>query len=349
MLARRLVILPVFTGLLLAAAQAGDKVDLKLRLKPGDTHHLVEVIEQKIVQTLPGGNEQKLEQDMRFGLAMKAKSVDPNGITELDSTYESVAFRMRHPMMGTLEYDSEKPQKDKDAASVADAFSALLNKTITARVRANGEVVDIGGTEALLKAMEKKLDEIDDPMAKMAFEGMKEQFNADAMKHSMQAFLAMFPDAPVAVGDTWNRKLSFTAGMPLNTNNTYKLREVREQTAVIEVRSEIATNADEEMEMGGMSMTYDLKGTQQGTLEVDVKSGMVTGGKMKQILKGEISVGGAPQGAMKIPMQIDSEIVLKKPDAKKEQPSTEKKADEKSSEKKPTTGSQPKPQKDPAK
>jgi hypothetical protein len=47
----------------------------------------------------------------------------------------------------------------------------------------------------------------------------------------------------------------------------------------------------------------ELKGDQKGTMDVEVATGLVTDGKMKQTLKGEMSAA-----SMKVPISVTSDI-----------------------------------------
>jgi hypothetical protein len=118
----------------------------------------------------------------------------------------------------------------------------------------------------------------------------------------MQQALNIFPDHPVKPGDTWKKTFNMgTSMMNLTIDNEFKLTSVTGGTAHIDVNSKIKGGGGAGPEMKNMNM--DLNGDQKGTMEVEVATGLVTDGKMKQTIKGEMTAAG-----MKVPMSVTSDI-----------------------------------------
>jgi len=65
---------------------------------------------------------------------------------------------------------------------------------------------------------------------------------------------------------------------------------------------------DGKMTMNGMQMTIDLKGTAQGELTIDKKTGWIVNGKTKTKMAGSVSVNG---NSIPIEMSGTTEIVSK--------------------------------------
>ncbi len=121
----------------------------------------------------------------------------------------------------------------------------------------------------------------------------------------MQQSLNIFPDHPVKPGDTWKKSYTMSMGvMGMTIDNEFKLTSVSGNTAHLDVNAKIkggGASTDPEMK----NMTINLNGDQKGTMDVEVATGLVTDSKLKQSIKGDISMMG-----MKMPMNINSDIHL---------------------------------------
>ncbi|MEN6384241.1 MAG: hypothetical protein ABFD79_03490, partial [Phycisphaerales bacterium] len=86
---------------------AEDKIDLKLRLKAGETYNMKMVQVQDIGQTI-NGQQMNMKQTQEMVIGMECKSVDANGNMDIIMVYKSMKMAMDGPM-GHMEFDSNKP------------------------------------------------------------------------------------------------------------------------------------------------------------------------------------------------------------------------------------------------
>ena len=77
----------VMSAVMCSAAQ--DKVDLKLRLKAGESHEMKTTQTQDIVQTI-NGLEMNMKQTIEMVMGMDCLSVDANGVMDIAITYKSM-------------------------------------------------------------------------------------------------------------------------------------------------------------------------------------------------------------------------------------------------------------------
>src|ERR1035438_768214 len=95
--------------------------------------------------------------------------------------------------------------------------------------------------------------------------------------------------------------------------NKYQLKEIKAGKAMLEVTSEIISDKDAKgMEVMGMKMSYDLKGNQKGTSELDTASGLVTKATLDQKIKGNVKIGASAlmKEGMEWPMDIQSTTTI---------------------------------------
>src|SRR3990167_6120688 len=118
-----------------------EKVDLKLRLKAGDSHEMKMAQTQNITQTM-NGQEMKMTQVMEMLFGLDCVSVDANGIMTVEMTYKAVKMAMDGPM-GKMEFDSANPKPTDpnrpDQKMMATMVSAMAGGKFGMNVSPTGE------------------------------------------------------------------------------------------------------------------------------------------------------------------------------------------------------------------
>jgi hypothetical protein len=101
---------------------------------------------------------------------------------------------------------------------------------------------------------------LDDNLRPMVQQAFTQQFNEENLKQLFKQAFEIYPEKPVAEGDTWSRTVSMTA-IQMNSNTEYKVKSINKGTAIIEATSNL--------DMSG------FKGTENANYEVDVNTGLV--------------------------------------------------------------------------
>jgi hypothetical protein len=130
---------------------------------------------------------------------------------------------------------------------------------------------------------------------------MTQTFNDSAIRSMMQQSFNIYPDKAITPGDTWEKKFTMTSMINMEMDNKYKLVSVNNGVAHLEVNSTITGKPGNNPAMAQMKI--EMKGTQTGTMDVEVGTGLITDSKLKQNMKGKMSMMG-----MEIPMEISSDI-----------------------------------------
>jgi hypothetical protein len=308
-------LLLVCTFLLCAPALAQDagKADLRLRLKKGDVHKLRVTVEQHVEQKAAAG-KQAIDQTMGVDYSLSVDDVDPDGAMAVTMKYDAVRFRYKGPS-GAAEYDSAMPPKDVPA--VARGFAAMQGLAVKMRVAPTGQVTAVERVEELMDEILRKLNLPEGPQKAAARKVLGEQFGEAAMKQNLQTMFAVYPDGPVAIGDSWQRKVSTSKGMPAVLEATYTLKDRKSGVCTIEVHAKVAPNPDAPpVEMGTGKMAYELSGEQRGTMEVDEASGLPRKMTTTQDVSGTMTYkttayGNSPGGRRSDGGETTSEISVK--------------------------------------
>jgi hypothetical protein len=292
------------------ARAADDKVELKFRFKKGDTYRLKVKIEQDIVQTFQS-EQQETKQTIGIGETLNVKDVDAEGTMTVEVVFGPMSMKSKGPM-GELEYDSENPPDE--IALQARAFAAMVGQGFTMKLTPEGHVTAIEGVDEMFQKIFDAVELPKGPMKEAMIKDLKRQFGNDALSETMEKMMAMFPDKPVAVGDSWTRTMTVATGLPSIIEDTWTLVDRKDGVATIEVESTLKPNENAApMKMGPFSMKFNLTGTQTGTLKLDEATGWFVGATITQDMSGTmVMTGGIPSTDQEttVPMTIETATTI---------------------------------------
>lgn len=289
------LIFPVLAIAMMASCKSGgDKVDLKLNLQPGSQYLYTMETKMDMAQTAMG-QTMKTQNDMTMEFVYDVTAAEGTN-KNITVTYDRIAMDMKSAM-ANMSYDSRDTSKNTPELAV---MGNMLHKPFTMVVSDRGEILKVDGLQAIIDHMGDSTTAEGAEMRKQ----LATSFNDSSMKGMMQQSLNFFPDKPVAPGDTWKKTYSMNMSiMSVNMDNEYKLTSVSNGIAHIDVTSKMTGGGDiaggEEMK----NVKVNLSGEQKGTMEVEVASGLVVDSKLKQDIKGDISMMG-----MKIPLTMTQDI-----------------------------------------
>lgn len=246
-------------------------------------------------------NKMMMGQDMTMktvtDLLMEMTVRENNGkeIT-MDYAYKEIVLTSSNEWMGDIKFDS----KNKNAGAsepeqlIAQIMKCLIGKTMQVVILPDGTVKSITGFNAIQDEMQKIM--ASNSMGQMG--GMYLQmFDEAAMKNNFEQTFKMLPDKEIKAGDSWNNNLSFLTNgfMAIDIKNTFTLKSVSNDIALIDVVSTTNMKATENME-------GELKGDQKGETRLNVKTGMPVQLTSLGTAKGQFSAQG---------MDFSSEITTK--------------------------------------
>ncbi|HUU28119.1 MAG TPA: DUF6263 family protein [archaeon] len=290
--------------------KAGEKIELRLRLQKGESYNLRNVLEQAVTQTIGGQKVEKVN-TLRMEYRFEVEGLDPDGTASVKTTYQSCAMKMTGPDGGSIEYDSASPTAVDNP--ILKIYAALVGKDFRMRITSMGHVREVTGMQAVMKQVLENLDLPDGPQRDGIESYLKNQFGDQAIKEAMDNMLAVYPDQPVGIGDSWKRRSVISGIYPVIIENTWTLKDHREGRSVIEVNSLIKPDPEAPpMEMGPMKIKPEFSGEMTGTMELDESTGWIKSAKMDQELSGELKMEGNPQqpGGMIIPTSIKTVITI---------------------------------------
>jgi hypothetical protein len=305
-------------GSAISFVYADDKVDLRLRLEKGQSYKLRTSQELKINQTVPGQGGQQQTMTMTQKSVGRdiytVEDVQADGTIVLKVTYDAMIFKQENPWQNQkIEYDST--DTSVAVGPMTPILDAIVGKSFTITIAPDGHVKEIQGADVILKRIREKINELpDDQMrAKMEMEaqfGM--QYGEETLKANTESSFNMYPDNPVSIGDTWQRKATMNKGFPMIVDTIYTLKERKDGVAVIDIFAMIQTNRDTgPTEMGGVKLQYNMSGSVTGLMEMQESTGWPIRSNQGLRLTGNITVQSPDMAQpMAIPMSITGPITI---------------------------------------
>lgn len=271
--------------------QDTGKVQFRLRLQEGQSFRSETVSRQVVTQSI-FGNEQKMDQTIGMTYRYDVESVAPDGTAAIKVSYDELKMVMGGPT-GKIDYDSKNPPAEIPAA--AKGVAAMLGQSFTIEMNPQGQVTKVEGLGAMLDRIISGLDLPDGAAKSMVNDMFKKQFDGEAMVGTMQAMMAIYPEVPVGVGDTWTKTVNVTAGFPMQMDNTYTLESRAGGMATLDVQTTIRSDPDAEpVTMGPMKITYNINGRQSGQMVLHETVGWTMSSKTTMEFKGDVKVSVVP-------------------------------------------------------
>lgn len=292
---------------------ADEKVDLKLRLEKGQTYKMRTLNEMKIKQTMPGQQQaMTINQKNETKTIYTAEDVREDGTFVLKVAYDAIAFKTENPDPNqTIEYDSA--DTSKAVGPMASVLGAIVGQSFTITITPDGHVKEVQGIDAFCRRMEEKINELPEGQMRVGMETQfKMQYSEEALKANMENSFNMYPDNPIDIGDTWQRKTTMNQGFPMVIDSIYTLKERKNGIAVIDVFAMIQTNKEAgPTEMGNVKIQYKMSGSVTGIMEIQESTGWPIRSNQNLRLTGSVTVQSPEmQQPMSIPMSITGPITV---------------------------------------
>jgi len=278
----------VFLWLVVARlpATAAEKFSLRLHLTPGQAFKVRLSVEQKIQPTIQG-EQVTTTQTFGFGHTFRVQQVAADGTATCEVTYDSVVIQQGGGLQPKLEYDSTDTSAPVPPA--ARQFAGIVGQRYSIKITPTGRVIDVQGGQAIIERLNKAFG--------LSDEGVPKERNGNAVvKAMLEQFTAVYPDQPVAVGDSWITRTMMYMGFPMLAASRYTLEDRQGGVAVVGVASNVQTPATAApVKMGTSSIRYDLSGKQSGKLHLDESSGWILRSEFTQRVSGTMKLEGLPR------------------------------------------------------
>ena len=284
---------------------SANDVDLKFNLKKGDVTKYRATIEQTTTQQM-GGMEQTVNQNQIFEYTIDVKDVNASGNFVTQITYTRVAINMAAGGMN-IAFDSA----EEDLAPANPqlmGFAALVGQSVNVTFSPKGEIVEVSGVEAMIESMISELAGDNEAMKGQMRQSLLQSFNDEQMKQMFGGSFIKYPEKVIKVGSKWTENQAVVTQFPLNVINNYVVNAITADKVDLEVTSTIVTEPGNKSNMQGIEATFNLFGTQSGTISIERSTGKIISSTVNQNISGNLSADMGGQN-MDVPMTIASKVI----------------------------------------
>ncbi|OJJ21400.1 hypothetical protein BKI52_12650 [marine bacterium AO1-C] len=263
-------------------SQAQKKYRLALKLTPNTSYLVEQDISQNVEQKIMG-QDQTTYQVTRTTFEYQIKSKQSDGFYDVDVVYKKIYYKS-----GAKAYDSETPESNSPV--LAKIFDVVVGSKLTMKLNESGQIKDLKGANELIDKMMNTKTIPDEKVRKRLKTTFNNAFGEKAMRESMEQFFNIYPKKKVKIGQRWSKTVERKAGFPSTNDFTWRLQNVKKRTALVKVKAKINPKPNTKMDLGMALARYNLKGNQEGTIDLDLKSGWVKNAYGKMILNGKMYI-----------------------------------------------------------
>jgi len=258
-------------------AGSEQKVDLHLNLQAGDQYLYSVGMNQQIVQEVMGQSI-SIDQRMTTDYAYNVLSNDGK-LIKIEVAYKRIQMNFDMPQ-NQIAYDSDLP-----GTGNLSALDGLIDKPFTVFMTPEGNVSKVEGYSEMISGLTLS-DEI------------KGMLSDSSLVQSLD--MNIYAGRPVAMGESWNISKTMDISPVLMTSDlTYTLEGSSEDLAWINVNGEISAVSKE------ADYDLELSGKQEGTMETDIRTGMVSSGQIGMDIDAKLIAQG-----FEIPMTMKMEVTI---------------------------------------
>jgi len=262
------------------AVSGQEQLDLRLRLKQGQTYRQAVIVDASIEQG-PSGSGQKSSMRTGPGMRYRVGKVHGGGRMEARVEYEWFSVRVAAPD-GRIDYDS---RTHKGAVPIfAQAFASLINQGFDATFESNGSVQALQGVEEMVENIVRRLEVPNGPARDALERSARQQFSQAGVRQMMESAF-VFPTQTVGIGDSW-RKVVTAPGSSMAVENVYTLLKREGGKAFVSVAAQIGIDTTAQAPGGPNPVQMAISGSQQGELVVNEATGWLIGGQIVQDVTG---------------------------------------------------------------
>lgn len=265
-----------------------ETVNLQFNLQNGK-QYVYEMVTEQTTTTDVQGMSVEMKQDMSTTATYNVLSKEGDA-TRVEVIYNRIKMKTSGAGMQS-EFDTDNPTGNEP---VYANLSKMVKKPFEMTINKNGEIMAMTGADKMLEGV------LDSSMGDI--NGMTDSM----LRSMMQQSLTVYPGQPVKPGDQWVRSYTTNIGfMKLNFKNNYTLKSVKKGIAHIDVMADISMSRPEDSSETMLDM--EITGTQNGTIDMEVATGLIKESKLEQQIKGKVSM---PNLEVEAPISAKSLVTI---------------------------------------
>jgi len=278
------LLLPLYLVACAGCGSNGPKPEtVKLALNfPAGAHYTYSVDTKQSIRQQMAGMNSEISQHMQLLSSYKVGDAG-SGRKRLSVSYDRFYISSSTNGGMTMEYDSQDSSRQpQELAGIGN----MVRHPFSLVVDAMGSILSVSADTSVTGSPKQ-----------VPYAG----YSDSSIRQMMEQSLSIYPPKPVKPGDVWRRNFSTNlAFMEMTVESDYKLVSVANGIAHVEITAAIKSKPSSNPQMKDMQM--EMQGTQTGTMDIAVKTGLVQDSYFSQHVKGVMHIPGAD-----IPMELSSD------------------------------------------
>ncbi|MCA9052351.1 MAG: hypothetical protein KDA75_00875 [Planctomycetaceae bacterium] len=216
-----------------AAKPSEPSSQLALHLRAGDRFPLRKVIEKEVVQEAPGSAPQVHRLRIELTLGMTVDEVR-DGKTRFRVKYDRVKY-VHHLPDEVIEYDSAAPPANLPLS--IRAWHTMVGDGFAFWVGRDNQIADVEGFEDFLK---RCLSSIPPDRRDEVLMSIESSSGENGVADFVDNAIGLLPYGEIkSAGQSWERTRHIGRPVPMVLDNTYTLKELNDQRAVVQINGKI--------------------------------------------------------------------------------------------------------------
>ena len=336
-------------GALVAESSAAEKLDLMLRLNPGQKYGVRLIMELKRTETIEGRQEHESFMFAR-GIGFDVKQVDDNSVASVEVTFRTLQVNIARGDF-RCEYDSTRQSIADGYSKVPEIEAASAGEGFVIKLTPKGEVIEIKGLEEMYSRIFEKVEEWNEKYLiiemvpcgetegsssskttrspttlswkemsesykkvwrEVTMHNIKSTYSEKEIGNMLSDMIMTFPDQSLAVGDAWADKVKIW-GKNSEIDGTYTLKNSKNGMVAIDLGAK--RTAEERpfswVNNEGREVGFKLVGSCDGSFEIDQNTGWLMRSKSKARFTGKVI---DPEANNQTPESImEQELIIVEP------------------------------------
>ncbi|MEI8204036.1 MAG: DUF6263 family protein [Bacteroidota bacterium] len=300
----------ILSILFLISCSSGEKKTISLKLEKGKTYSLSTHSEQNMTMTVMGFNQETktvVDGDMQYAV------LDINSDSSYNINCKYIGMKMLMDM-GMMKINSE--DSNGTSKPMHDAMKLLKGFGFSMKVSPAGKVKELQGLDSLIEYLVKSASSNDTVKTASLKETWSKYFSPSKFAGSFEDMFMFIPNKAVAVGDSWEKTSENTLVFPMKMINKFKVKELTADYILLKSTTTIETGSNPTMEVSGAKMKFEMKGKQEGTVKLDVKTGWIIESEANMDISGEMqmdmsSISKKPGMDFKLPFKMEMKTTNK--------------------------------------
>ncbi len=259
-------------------------VRLQLALEPGDVIRQSVTSEQVVAQNLDG-LDLVVSERTTLDTVLTVVEVSDSGLATVLLEYERAAF-FQDSDFGIVEYDSATSTGPPPAD--AEGVAALVGLQLEFLIGRDGRIAELRRFDEFAMQLLANAGH-EGVAAEQVDAALGDYLSEDGLRRELELSFAVYPPEPVAPDDTWLLPTEEEA-FGLRGMAEYRLESIAGDEAIVSMTADLATSdGASRVAEDGSSLSYDLTGTNTGTITFDVDHGLALSSRMNGVVMGTVT------------------------------------------------------------